>query len=71
MQAGFEPGIFRSRGGRLTTRPTRRWVMVNGDGDTTEFGGGGSGDDGGTGVNDDGADSGEFVVNDGDDGGDW
>ena len=23
-QAGFEPGIFRSRGGRLTTRPTRR-----------------------------------------------
>ena len=24
VQAGFEPGIFRSRGGRLTTRPTRR-----------------------------------------------
>ena len=24
-QAGFEPGTFRSRGGRLTTRPTRRW----------------------------------------------
>ena len=23
-QAGFKPGIFRSRGGRLTTRPTRR-----------------------------------------------
>ena len=23
-QAGFEPGIFRSQGGRLTTRPTRR-----------------------------------------------
>ena len=23
-QAGFEPGIFRSRGGRLTTRPARR-----------------------------------------------
>ena len=23
-QAGFEPGIFRSLGGRLTTRPTRR-----------------------------------------------
>ena len=23
-QAGFEPGTFRSRGGRLTTRPTRR-----------------------------------------------
>ena len=23
-QTGFEPGIFRSRGGRLTTRPTRR-----------------------------------------------
>ena len=23
-QAGFEPGIFRSRGGRLTTRPKRR-----------------------------------------------
>ena len=23
-QAGFEPGIFRSRGGRLATRPTRR-----------------------------------------------
>ena len=23
-QAGFEPGIFRPRGGRLTTRPTRR-----------------------------------------------
>ena len=22
-KAGFEPGIFRSRGGRLTTRPTR------------------------------------------------
>ena len=26
-QAGFEPGIFRSRGGRLTTRPTRRFVI--------------------------------------------
>ena len=25
-QAGFEPGIFRSRGGRLTTRPTRRCI---------------------------------------------
>ena len=26
-QTGFEPGIFRSRGGRLTTRPTRRsWI---------------------------------------------
>ena len=24
VQVGFEPGIFRSRGGRLTTRPTRR-----------------------------------------------
>ena len=24
-QAGFEPGTFRSRGGSLTTRPTRRW----------------------------------------------
>ena len=24
MQAGFEPGIFRSRGGHLTARPTRR-----------------------------------------------
>ena len=23
-QAGFEPGIFRSRGGRLSTMPTRR-----------------------------------------------
>ena len=23
MQAGFKPGIFRSQGGRLTTRPTR------------------------------------------------
>ena len=24
-QAGFDPGIFRSRGGRLTTRPSRRY----------------------------------------------
>ena len=24
-QAGFEPGIFRSRGGHLITRPTRRY----------------------------------------------
>ena len=24
MQAGFEPGTFRSRGGRLTSRTTRR-----------------------------------------------
>ena len=30
-QVGFEPGIFRSRGGRLTTRPTRRswWFLSN------------------------------------------
>ena len=27
-QAGFEPGIFRSRGGRLTTRPTRWFCGV-------------------------------------------
>ena len=31
-QSGFDPGIFRSRGGRLTTRPTRRsrthWAEV-------------------------------------------
>ena len=27
-QAGFEPGIFRSRGGRLTTRPRRRSPTV-------------------------------------------
>ena len=26
-QAGFEPGIFRSRGGHLTTRPVRRYVL--------------------------------------------
>ena len=25
-QAGFEPGIFHSRGRHLTTRPTRRWA---------------------------------------------
>ena len=28
-QAGFEPGTFRSRGGRLTTRPTRRSMVEN------------------------------------------
>ena len=28
-QAGFEPGIFRSRGGRLTTRPTRRFSFCD------------------------------------------
>ena len=32
-QAGIEPGIFRSRGGRLTTRPTRwskkKWQISN------------------------------------------
>ena len=28
-QAGFEPGIFRSRGGRLTTRPTWRCLICN------------------------------------------
>ena len=33
-QAGFEPGIFRSRGGRLTTRPTRRSPPAGGDNDT-------------------------------------
>ena len=27
-QVGFEPGIFRSRGGRLTTRPTRRFICT-------------------------------------------
>ena len=27
-QEGFEPGIFRSRGGRLTTRPTRRSTFL-------------------------------------------
>ena len=29
-QAGFEPGIFRSGGGRLTTRPTRRSGNIDG-----------------------------------------
>ena len=28
-QAGFEPGIFRSRGGRLSTRPTRWWILCD------------------------------------------
>ena len=28
-QAGFEPGTFRSRGGRLTTRPTRRSALCD------------------------------------------
>ena len=30
-QAGFEPGIFRSRGGHLTTRPKRRWQVRKAD----------------------------------------
>ena len=28
VQAGIEPGIFRSRGGRLTTRPARRSYLI-------------------------------------------
>ena len=28
-QAGFEPGIFRSRGGRLTIRPKRRSISID------------------------------------------
>ena len=40
-QVGFEPGTFRSRGGCLTTRPTRRFGL-GGDGGGGGEGGGGS-----------------------------
>ena len=35
-QAGFEPGTFRSRGGRLTTKPTRRSFIASEARDQTE-----------------------------------
>ena len=57
-QAGFEPGIFRSRGGRLTTRSTRRSVvgkpsrtatMIDNNDDNSDRRGDGNRDGGGCG----------------------